>query len=75
MDAVAVVGASGPVLAGLLAVYFRYRVLHARATRRHLAEVARAAGPGGQVSLTERRNGRYIRLTVTRRESEGNKAA
>ncbi|MFE7076468.1 hypothetical protein ACFU96_40915 [Streptomyces sp. NPDC057620] len=75
MDAVAVVGAAGPVFAGLLAVYCRYRVRHARATRRHLAEVARAAGPGGQVCLTERRRGRYVRLTVTRRGSEGNEAA
>lgn len=75
MDAVAVVGVVGPVLAGLLAAYFRYRVLHARATRRHLAEVARAAGPCGQVCLTERRRGLYMRLTVTRRGGEENEAA
>ncbi|MBK3570974.1 hypothetical protein [Streptomyces sp. MBT62] len=43
MDAVTVVEVVGPALAGTLAAYFRYRVLHARATRRHLAEVARAA--------------------------------
>jgi hypothetical protein len=75
MDAVTVVGVAGPALAGMLAAYFRYRVLHARATRRHLAEVARAAGPGGQVSLTERRRGRYVRLTVSRRGGEGDEAA
>ncbi|MDQ0688924.1 hypothetical protein QF032_007953 [Streptomyces achromogenes] len=75
MDAVSVVGVAGPALAGTLAAYFRYRVLHARAARRHLAEVARAAGPGGQVCLTERRRGRYVRLTVSRRSDEGDKGA
>ncbi|MFC8794814.1 hypothetical protein [Streptomyces cinereoruber] len=75
MDAVTVVGVVGPALAGVLAVYFRYRVLHTRAARRHLAEVTRAAGPGGQVSLTERRRGQYVRLTVSRRGGEGDEAA
>jgi hypothetical protein len=75
MDAVTVVGVAGPAFAGVLAAYFRYRVLHARAARRHLAEVTRAAGPGGQVCLTERRRGRYVRLTVSRRGGEGDEAA
>ncbi|MGY1503687.1 hypothetical protein ACW4TU_45230 (plasmid) [Streptomyces sp. QTS52] len=75
MDAVTVVEVAGPALAGTLAAYFRYRVLHARATRRHLAEVARAAGPDGQVCLTERRRGQYVRLTVSRRGGEGDEAA
>ncbi|MFI1177835.1 hypothetical protein [Streptomyces melanogenes] len=75
MDAVAVVGVMGPVLASMFAAFLRYRVLHARATRKHLAEVARAAGPGGQMCLTERRRGRYVRLTVNRRGSERDEAA
>lgn len=75
MDVVAVAGVVVPALTGVLAAYFRYRVLHARAARKHLAEVARAAGPGGQVCLTERRRGQYVRLTVSRRRGGENEAA